>query len=259
MLESQGHIVQDRHLRPKPTDIILRIRKVRPWRIPLDMAPIPKPHALSLAIFIYGFAGIIAFGTFLLVLPFSSDSGEFTSFIDAFFTATSATCVTGLIVVGTESHWSSFGQGVILGLIQVGGFGFMVSATLLLMALGRRIGLRERLLIAESMGMEEVGGVVRLVKRFALITILIESIGAGLLFLNFSVDSSTGTALWHSFFQSISAFNNAGFTNLGEGQSLIPCQNDVGILMVTAVLVFLGGISFVVLADVARNRRFDRF
>lgn len=249
----------DHHFRPTPVNVILRMRRRRAWRIPLEITPTPEARALSLAIFIYGFAAVIALGTILLILPFSSKSGDWTSFLDALFTATSATCVTGLTVVGTESHWSTFGQGVILALVQVGGFGFMISATLLWVALGRRIGLRQRLLIAESLGLDKVGGVVRLVKRFALVTLIIESAGAGLLFLNFSSESSTGTALWHAFFQSISAFNNAGFTNLGQGQSLIPYQTDVGVLMVTAVLIFSGGISFLVLADVARGRRFDRF
>jgi len=123
-------------------------------------------------VLVYGFAAIIAVGTLLLILPISSKAGQFTNPVDALFTATSAVCVTGLVVVDTGTYWSHFGQAIILILFQVGGFGFMTSATILFMAMGRRIGLRERLLIGESVGMMRPGGMVRIVRRAAMFTLL---------------------------------------------------------------------------------------
>jgi len=204
---------------------------------------------------IYGFAIIIGIGTLLLVLPISTTTGQVTSPINALFTSTSAVCVTGLVVVDTGTYWSSFGQGVILVLIQIGGFGFMTSATLFLLILVRRIGLRERLLISESMGLTRLGGVVNLVKKMALFTIIIEVIGAALLYIRFSIDNPTGTAIWESVFHSVSAFNNAGFDIFGNFMSLTNYSGDTLVILITAALIILGGISFLVVADLFKNRR----
>ncbi|MFA4837062.1 MAG: TrkH family potassium uptake protein [Dehalococcoidia bacterium] len=245
----------------KPSGTVMRVSRIKPWRIPIppEMSFNPKHRPLSLAILIYGFAGIIALGAILLALPISSKNGEFTPFIDALFTATSAVCVTGLNVMpNTSAYFSPFGQLVILILIQIGGFGFMTSATLLLIALGRRIGLRQRLVIAESLGMSRTGGVILLIKQYALIILVIEAGGAALLYVSFSNDSPFWTALWHSVFQSVSAFNNAGFSVVGGSQGLIPYQNDALVLLVTAGLIFLGGISFILMADVFKNWSFAR-
>jgi trk system potassium uptake protein TrkH len=183
----------------------------------------------------------------------SSNSGQWTSFSDAFFTATSAVCVTGLVVVDTLDYWSLFGQIVILVLIQIGGFGFMTSTTILLLALGRRIGLRERLLIGESMGLSRLGGLLWVIGGMAIFTVLAEGIGATLFYLRFSGEFSSMTALWKSIFQSVSAFNNAGFDLFGGFRSLASYSSDYLVVLVTAVLVFLGGISFLVLQDVFRT------
>ncbi|MDD5095771.1 MAG: TrkH family potassium uptake protein [Dehalococcoidia bacterium] len=251
--------LEERKYRREQSVSILRIPRSNPWRVPLTLIPQPKEDGISPMSLIYGFAAIIAVGTILLCLPISSRSGHFTSLLDALFTSTSATCVTGLVVVDTGTHWNSFGQGVILALIQIGGLGFMTSATLFLIALGRRIGLQERLLIAESMGLERLGGLVGLVKRIAIFVAVTEIIGAALFYIHFSTESSTGTALWRSVFLSVSAFNNAGFDIFGNFRSLMDYQTDTLVILVTATLVFLGGISFIVLANVFTARRLNRF
>jgi trk system potassium uptake protein TrkH len=209
-------------------------------------------------VLIYGFLGAILLGSILLMLPISSKSGQVTPFVNSLFTATSAVCVTGLVLVDTADYWSFFGQIVILILIQLGGFGFMTSATLFLLMFGRRVGLRERLLIRESMGLARLGGLIRIVVQMALFTLFIEIAGAVLFYIHFSMNDSTGMAVWHSCFQSISAFNNAGFDLYGGFQSMLGLQRDPLMILVTAVLIFLGGISYLVISDIFRARGFSR-
>lgn len=237
----------------------LGIHRIRPWRIPVGLPADLHRGNLSPLLLVYGFAGVIALGTLLLWLPFANRGDSFTPFLNALFTSTSAVCVTGLVVVDTGTYWSSFGQGVILALIQIGGFGFMTSATLLLLALGRRIKLRERMLIAESMSLGTLGGLVRLVRRIAVFTLVFELVGAGLFLIRFSDGNTIGTAVWRSVFHSISAFNNAGFDIFGHYQSLTGYQDDILVVMVTAGLVITGGISFLVFSNVISVRRFSRF
>lgn len=193
------------------------------------------------------------------MLPVSSAAGQATSPVNAFFTATSAVCVTGLVVVDTGTYWSSFGQGVILALIQIGGFGFMTSATLLMLAFGRRIGLRERLLIGESLGLSRLGGLVRIIRNMAIFTVLAEGIGAAVFFIRFSVENPLRLAVWKSVFHSISAFNNAGFDIFGNFQSLTNYRGDPLVVLATAALIFLGGISFMVISDVFKTRNLGKF
>lgn len=250
---SNSNTVQKQPAR-RPGDRIFRVPRVTEIRIPVNPVPKPKITKLSPMLLVYGFAIVIAIGAILLTLPISSKSGDFTSFIDALFTSTSAVCVTGLVVVDTSDYWSSFGQGVILVLIQIGGFGFMTSATLFLLVLVRRIGLRERLLIGESMGLTRLGGLVSLVKQIALFTIITEVIGAGLLYIRFSTDNPAGTAIWKSVFQAVSAFNNAGFDIFGNFASMAGYQGDTLVMLVTAALIILGGISFLVFADLFKVR-----
>ncbi len=242
----------------KPGDRIFRVARVSPWRIPLPMIPSPKHAGLSPLILVYGFAGVIILGTILLMLPVASKTGQFTSPVDTLFTAASAVCVTGLAVVDTGTYWSGFGQGVILVLIQIGGLGFMASATLLLLLLGRRIGLRERWLIGQSFGIEKLGGMVKLVRRILLFTLIVEVIGALIFYFRFSVENPTGTAAWRAIFQSVSAFNNCGLDLFGNFRSMLGYQTDTTVILTTAALIILGGISFVVVADVGRMRRFGR-
>ncbi len=192
------------------------------------------------------------------MLPISSKSGEITHFIDALFTSTSAVCVTGLVVVDTADYWSPFGQTIILILIQLGGFGFMTSATVFMLVFGRRIGLQERLLISESMGLTRLGGLLKIVRRMAMFTVTIELVGAVIMFFNFSGEYSGGKAAWISLFQSVSAFNNAGFDLFGGFRSLSGHYNVPLVLITTAVLIILGGISFLVISDIVSRRRWRR-
>jgi trk system potassium uptake protein TrkH len=192
------------------------------------------------------------------MLPVATESGQTTSPVDAIFTATSASCVTGLSVVDTADHWSYFGEAVILVLAQCGGWGFMTLATLFLLALGRRIGLRERILIRESMGVEKLGGVVRIIRGIAIFTIIGEIIGAALVYLSLSTQYTTGVAIWKSVFQSVSAFNNCGFDLFGGLRSMSNYQGDPMLILTTAGLIIFGGISYLVVADIARARNFTR-
>ena len=250
LLTSVMNTSYDNHKSYKGMPTVLRAPS---WRIRLPLPKERNSRSLSLWL-IYTFAGLIVVGSILLMLPISSAGGYPTRAVDAFFTSTSAVCVTGLVVVDTGTYWSSFGQGLILTLIQIGGFGFMTSATLLLLAFGRRIGLRERLLIGQSVGISRLGGVVGLVKRMALFTVSSELVGALVLFFRFSSYDSLRTAVWKSFFHSISAFNNAGFDIFGNFQSLTQYRTDAPLILITAALIFLGGISFIFIADVLKVR-----
>lgn len=242
----------------RPTRRVFRIPRARSWRVQLPVIPEHKTAtSLSLRL-IYGFLGLITLGAILLMLPMSSAAGQSTFPVNAFFTATSAVCVTGLVVVDTGSYWSSFGQAVVLALIQIGGFGFMISATLLLLAFRRRVGFQERLLIGESMGLARLGGLVRIVRRMAIFTLLAEGIGAAIFFTCFSMGNPLRVAIWKSAFHSISAFNNSGFDIFGNFQSLTNYQGDFLVVLVTAALIFLGGISFMVISDVFRTRSLTR-
>jgi len=232
----------------------LRPPIARPWRMLLPIVPKPRTAVSSSLLVVYGFAAMIAIGAILLVLPIASKTGELTSPLDAVFTSVSAVCVTGLNVVDTADHWSFFGQVVILALIQLGGFGFMTSATLFLLAFGRRIGLREKILISESIGITRLGGVVKVVGAMALFTLLVEGAGAALFYLYYSNSHPTETSIWLSAFQSVSAFNNAGFDLSGGFQSLVIYQSQPSVLLPTAALIVIGGISFLVINDVFRAR-----
>ncbi|MBM3156496.1 MAG: Trk family potassium uptake protein [Chloroflexi bacterium] len=242
----------------KPGDKVYRVPSTRPWHVPLPRVAKHRSTVITPVILIYGFAALIAIGTILLLLPVANNSGQFTSPVNAFFTATSAVCVTGLVVVDTADYWSSFGQGVILALIQIGGLGFMTSATILFILFGRRIGLKERRLIGSSLGLEKMGGLVKLVKRMAVFTLVIELIGAAVFYSRFSMENPPEIALWKSIFHSVSAFNQAGFDLFGNFRSITEYQTDTLMILATGALVILGGISFVVVADIGAARRFGR-
>ena len=244
--------------RRRPGDRIIRIPLVKAFRVPLPIIPKPKRPGVSTIILAYGFAGVIALGTLLLTLPFATKSGDVASPLNALFTATSAVCVTGLVVVDTGTYWSHFGQAVILLLIQIGGLGFMTSATLFFLLLGRRIGVKERFLIGRSVGLEKPGGMVKLVIRIAIFTIVLEIIGATVLYFLFSTQESSDTAGWWAVFHAISAFNNAGFDIFGNFRSLSAYETNPGVLLTIAALIILGGISFIVIMDVISVRRFIR-
>lgn len=205
---------------------------------------------------IAGFAAVILAGALLLSLPAASASGRAAPFLTALFTATSATCVTGLVVVDTAEYWSPFGELVILVLIQLGGLGYMTISLLLAMVIGRRIGLRERLIQQEAMNVYTLGGIVRFTRTVALVTLAIEAVGAVLLTLRWWPEFGLGRGLYYGVFHSISAFNNAGFDLMGGFRSLTAFTSDLPVSLTIAVLFILGGLGFTVLMDLGRPRRF---
>lgn len=204
-----------------------------------------------------GFALIILAGTLLLMLPVSSRSGNWTSFLNALFTATSATCVTGLVVVDTYQHWNLFGQLVILLLIQIGGLGFITIGAYLSVLLKKKIGLKERTAIHESISTIEIAGVVRMVKRIVQGTFLFEMAGAVLLAVRFVPQFGWARGIWFGIFHSISAFCNAGFDLMGIREaysSLTAYEGDVLVNLTIMGLILVSGIGFLVWDDFYRNR-----
>jgi trk system potassium uptake protein TrkH len=201
---------------------------------------------------------MILVGMLLLSLPVSAQDAQATNLLDALFTAASAVCVTGLVVVDTGTYWSPFGQAVILVLMQAGGLGFMVSSTLLLVLLGHRTSLRERLRLGEAIGGSPLGDVLRLVRRVALTAFGIEALGALLLAVRFAAELPLGQALWWGVFHSVSAFTNASFDLTGGFRSLTPYRHDAWILLTISVLIVMGGVGFAALADLAGRRSWRR-
>ncbi|NIK66787.1 MULTISPECIES: TrkH family potassium uptake protein [unclassified Paenibacillus] len=201
-----------------------------------------------------GFIVIILIGSFLLSLPYASEDGMHTPFIDAFFTATTAACVTGLVVVDTGTHFSAFGELVILMLMQVGGLGFMTMATLFALAFRKRISLRERLWLQESMSHTSLEGIVRFIRRVLIYAFTIEFAGALLLALRWSDMMPFDKALYYGVFHSVSMFTNAGLDVMGPihgpFNSFTNHVDDPIINAVLMLLIFLGGIGFIVLAEV---------
>lgn len=209
-------------------------------------------------VLVLGFAALILLGGVLLSLPAASRSGEGLDFLDALFTATSAVCVTGLVVVDTGTFFSPFGQLVILSLIQIGGLGFMTVATFLLIMSGRRIGLRERLVIQESLNVGTLSGLVKFSRNIVFLTLLIEGIGAALLALRWSFDMPWWRAVYFGIFHAVSAFCNAGFDLFGGYRSLSGYAEDVTVNLVVMGLIVLGGLGFTVLVDVINRRKVRR-
>lgn len=204
-----------------------------------------------------GFVILIFTGAILLSLPISSRSEIGTPFIDALFTATSATCVTGLIVYDTYSHFSVFGQSIILLLIQIGGLGFMMIGTMFMLVLRRKIGIRERGLLKDSVSTDYIGGVVRLAKHILVGTFIIEGIGALILSIKFSYEMELLPAIFNGIFHSVSAFCNAGFDLMGRyGRftSLTRYSGDLVVNTVIMSLIIIGGIGFVVWEDIYNNK-----
>lgn len=203
-----------------------------------------------------GFFIIIMAGTLLLLLPVSSRTGEATPFLDCLFTATSATCVTGLVTFDTYTHWSNFGQCVILLMIQIGGLGFMTIATFFFLLINRKLGLREREILSESINSLQIGGILKLAKRIIAVTAFMELTGAGLLMIRFCPRFGFLKGMYMGVFHSVSAFCNAGFDlmgQLGEYCSFVPYYNDLLVNTVLMLLVVIGGLGFLVWDDVINH------
>ncbi|WP_051233579.1 TrkH family potassium uptake protein [Butyrivibrio sp. NC3005] len=195
-----------------------------------------------------GFLLLILAGTLLLCLPFSTVEGEKTSVLTALFTATTSTCVTGLVVVNTFSHWTLFGQAVILMLIQFGGMGIVAITALVMILARRKLTMANRVLLMDSFNLDTPGGVVRFLRKVFVGVFIVESIGALLYSFYFIPVYGFARGIWYSFFHSISAFCNAGIDLLGEN-SLIPFQSNLYILTITMALIVLGGLGYIVWFD----------
>lgn len=221
------------------------------------MHKLKKPNFTYSQISAISFMSIILIGALLLTLPISSRSGEATPFIDALFTSASATCVTGLVVYDTYTHFSLFGQIVILSLIQIGGLGFMIIATLFSLMLKRKIGLKERGMLQESVSTIHIGGIVRLTKHILFGTVIFEAIGAIILALRFYPDMGLKQGLYNGVFHSISAFCNAGFDLMGRfepSSSLTLYSGDIVVNLVIMSLIVVGGVGFLVWEDIFTNK-----
>lgn len=222
-----------------------------------------RPRRLSATkIIALTFAAIILLGALLLTTPAASRSGVSCGFRPALFTATSATCVTGLVLYDTWSQWSGFGQAVIISLIEIGGLGFMSAATVFVFFLRRKIGLKQRLVMAQALSLNDMEGVVRLQKTVLVGSLSLEGIGALILLLHFWPEYGFRRALRWGVFHSVSAFCNAGFDILGcftPGVSLVEFNSDPVLLLTLGVLVTVGGLGFLVWEEVATRRRWKDF
>ena len=210
-------------------------------------------HMTSFQVISLGFLSVILLGSLLLMLPIATKSGQSTSFSDALFTATSAVCVTGLVVNDTATYWSLFGQGVILLLIQIGGMGIITIAAVS----GRKIGLMQRSTMQEAISAPTVGGIVRRTQFIIRTTILIEIIGAALLAPVFCRDFGVWKGIWYSLFHSISAFCNAGFDLIGirtPFSSLTSYSVQPIVNLVIMVLIVVGGIGFLTWEDIKNHK-----
>ena len=201
-----------------------------------------------------GFLSLILFGTSLLMLPFATEDRHHLTFIDALFEATSAVCVTGLVVVDTQTTFTLFGQIVIMSLIQIGGLGFMTIGIMIALLLGKYIGLQSRLLIQESLNQLTLGGMVRLVKFVLIFTLLTEGIGAIILSIRWANEYGMMKSIYYGIFHSISAFNNAGFDLIGNFSSMTKYVGDYTIVLTLSSLFIIGGLGFTVIMDIINKK-----
>lgn len=205
-----------------------------------------------------GFAFVILTGAVVLVLPVSVWPDAEVSFVDALFTSTSAVCVTGLIAIDVADHFTPFGQAVVAVLIQIGGLGVTSVGVGLILAAGKRVSIRGRLLAKEALNVDSFQGIVKLVRAVLFMTLFFETLGALLSFIVFVQDYPLLHAMGISVFHSIAAFNNSGFDILGGLRNLIPYQDNILLNLTTAGLIIFGGIGFLVILDVMKQKRFKK-
>ena len=231
-------------------------RALRLWK------RIRKLHLSATQIIALSFAAIILLGTVLLSLPVASRNGGSCGLIPALFTATSATCVTGLSLFDTWSQWSGFGQVVLLVLIEIGGLGFMSIASLVIFMMRKKVGLKQRMVMAQAMSLTDMQGVVRLQRIVIFGSLSVQFTGALILFLRFLPEFGFRNAAVWGIFHGVSAFCNAGFDLFGAiapGQSVMPFHDDPVVLMTLMVLITVGGLGFFVWEELARVRSFKKF
>lgn len=233
------------------------------WFEKITARSIHRSRAISpTKIIALAFAGIIFLGAVLLSLPVASRSGVGCGFRPALFTATSATCVTGLVLYDTWTQWSGFGQVVIISLIELGGLGFMSAASVVVFLLRRKIGLKQRMVMAQALSLTDMEGIVRLQKLVIFGSLGMQAAGAAVLTVHFLPDFGLKTALKWGAFHAISAFCNAGFDILGcitPGVSLMEFQSDPVVLVTLGTLVIFGGLGFLVWQEVVTVRNFRKF
>ena len=208
------------------------------------------------------FGGLILLGAVLLMLPVSTRSGEGCDFLSALFTATSATCVTGLVMFDTWTQWSGFGQVVIILLIEIGGLGFMSAASLVVFLLRRKVGLRQKMVMAQALSVSDMEGVVRLQKIVLIGSLSVQLAGAVILAAHFWGDHGPADAIRWGCFHAVSAFCNAGFDIFGvlnPGGSLTGFQQDPVVLLTLGALVVVGGLGFFVWEEVVRLHSWKKF
>lgn len=215
-----------------------------------------KDHLATPQLISLGFATVILCGALLLMLPISSRSGGVTPFIDALFTATSATCVTGLTTVNTAQHWTPFGQFVILVMIETGGLGFMSLPVFFFMIARKKINLRTRMILKDSLNLEQMNGSVNLMRYILLTSVIIQGLGSIALSFSFVPQYGWLKGIWFSIFHSVSSFCNAGFDLLGD--SLANNQQDIWMLSVIMILIIAGGLGFLVWFDLIQYRKQKR-
>ena len=220
-----------------------------------------KKRLSSSQIIILGFAGVILFGSILLTLPFSTRDGHGALFSDALFTATSAVCVTGLVVQDTATYWSTFGQAVIIALIQIGGMGVVTVAIAISSFSGKQISLKQRSTMQEAISAHKVGGIVRLTGFIIKMTIIFELLGAVIMAPTFCKEFGVLKGIWYAVFHSISAFCNAGFDLMGTKtpySSLTYFVDNPVINFVIMSLIIIGGIGFMTWDDIKVNKHHVR-
>ncbi len=230
---------------------------------PVRITPTPPRRPVrrfeSPLILMYGFGSLIAVGTTLLWLPPFNATGEFAPFLDALFTATSAATVTGLVTVDTATFWNTKGHAVIAVMMQIGGLGFMSTATFLLIIITQRITLANQLIMGEFLGVGQASGLLRLTIQVVVLTLVIQSVAFLVLLWRFLPLFDPGQAAWQAGFLTISAFNNAGFNILPGSTSLSMFSSELWVLGIVGSLIILGSISYTVLVEMVRHRRFKRF
>lgn len=217
-----------------------------------------KKNTSPFKILAIGFLSVILTGAILLTLPAATQSGVSTSFLDSIFTATSAVCVTGLVVLDTGTHWSSFGQGIILTLIEIGGLGFMAMSTFFAMVLGKRISLRERLVMQEAYNTFSLQGIISHVRYMLIFTVTVQLSASLILMTQFIPIYGIGTGIYYGIFHAISGFNNAGFDLLGNFTSITVFNENKIILITLAIVINIGGLGYLVLREIISGIRTKR-
>ena len=252
------HTKQENSVKYKGTDNVLSVPFILKFQGDIFMGKFLKymPRLSSTQIIACTFLALIFVGTLLLMLPMASASGESLSLINALFTATSASCVTGLVVVDTGTYFSTFGQIIILALIQLGGLGIMTFATMFSVAIGKKINLQDRLRIQESLNQDEIDGVVKLCLRVIKYTFVIEGfLGTILAIYFYTLFGAKG--IYMGYWHAVSAFCNAGFDILGGFRSFTMFKGDWVVNIVITTAIILGALGFAVMEDIVHKRNFS--